>query len=1012
MLRLVLAALAARRTQTLAIFVLTALAALGASAAPWFLQRAHAAVAEADVVAAPAASRVVVVGGTARYAAGEQSPLTLLRDRIATLGLTGATVTTGGRMFANVARVGASSGAASSGLYLGARDGVCAQLRITGACPDEPGTVLIGRSTADALGVRVGDPVRVEAFRLREAQELRVSGVYEVADVLSPYWAGTDLLAGPAGVVATEIDEAAFVGERTLLALPIDGVEVDAHVLLPPGAFTGDSASVEAALREATLDLRMENLALTTTAYQLMEQIRRDQQTVVSGVQVAALELVLLSWFALYLAVRQTSDARRGDIGLLKLRGSARWRSWLLTAAQSAIPMVTGVVVGTAAGYLAAVAMAGGPAWPADTAALLPSVVVGSAVGLGALIAAVVAEWRVLRAPVAALMRRVPARRPGWRATLGDGVIALLALAGVYQGYAELGRESGPSTLALLAPGLVGLAVALLLARAIPRLAARAGSAALASGRAGVALSALHVARRPGTHRVFAIVAVAVAVVGTSVLSWHSATGAWTSRASLELGAERVLVVRAPNTAALLAAVRAADPSGRYAMAVARTVGVRPTEQTLAVDAERFNAVATLPASYGVAEPERLAELLHPRGPSLPRVTNGELSADVWLDVDDPEPTTLRIHLESADGAWHGIDVGPLRSGRQTYQAAVDGCGDAGCRLVAVEPVTQRRTASVTVYGLAQGADIAGAPTLGDIARWRTSLGPTGVGPVVRAADGALTMTLATGPLPQGLRHDWRVFVADGVTPLPVLLAGPRPPSERPGDSRLTVMGTEEVAYRLVGSAGLLPRLGAAGALMDLEYAQRSTGRPDQAASLEVWLTADAPADIVPALAAGGIEVLTDTTVDAASDRFARQAPGLVLRFQLFAALILLLLAAGAIAVAATVDRRERAQEFGALRAQGLSERGMRFAGHASALLVVLGAAAAGLGAAVLAQQAVASSVPVFADRWSVLPDLARVGSVGVAIAVIGVLLVLTPAALVASARVVRSVRLEPGEGA
>ena len=147
---------------------------------------------------------------------------------------------------------------------------------------------------------------------------------------------------------------------------------------------------------------------------------------------------MLLCWFALFLAVRHTADERRPDIGLLKLRGAAPWRIWSLTAQQSALPMLTGAVVGWVLGYAAAAALAGGGA-EADRgrAAVCPlwSVVV---VCLGAFVAAVGAEWthaaRAGGRPAAAGAGPDP---PGWRPDLVDLTVVALAVAGVYQGHAE-----------------------------------------------------------------------------------------------------------------------------------------------------------------------------------------------------------------------------------------------------------------------------------------------------------------------------------------------------------------------------------------------------------------------------------------------------------------------------------------------------------------------------------------------------------------------------------------------
>src|SRR6476469_9038300 len=140
MLSLVLSALRARRAQTLALFALTVLAALGGCAAPWFLGWSRDAVATADITYAPA------------------------------------------------------------GVYLGYRDDVCAHLSLRGACPRETGDVAVSGATAERLHLAVGDQVSFTGFRLPRTVTLTVTAIYEVADLTSDYWAGTDLLAGPGGV--------------------------------------------------------------------------------------------------------------------------------------------------------------------------------------------------------------------------------------------------------------------------------------------------------------------------------------------------------------------------------------------------------------------------------------------------------------------------------------------------------------------------------------------------------------------------------------------------------------------------------------------------------------------------------------------------------------------------------------------------------------------------------------------------------------------------------------------
>jgi ABC-type antimicrobial peptide transport system permease subunit len=94
----------------------------------------------------------------------------------------------------------------------------------------------------------------------------------------------------------------------------------------------------------------------------------------------------------------------------------------------------------------------------------------------------------------------------------------------------------------------------------------------------------------------------------------------------------------------------------------------------------------------------------------------------------------------------------------------------------------------------------------------------------------------------------------------------------------------------------------------------------------------------------------------------------MVLRFDVFAALVALLLAGGMVVVTSTVERRARLEELTALRAQGLSRRAVLATGYGSGAALVVGAVLAGVVAALLAVGVVSTSLPVFADGWTLLP--------------------------------------------
>ena len=129
MFGLVVNALRARRAQTVAMFILTVLAALGAGAAPWFATWAYRAVANSDIATAPAAQRVVTVTGFIRPAPGV-SPSALLAPQVAQrLPVNGAQATTSARFYGTERQ---PSQTRTIPTNIGYRDDVCANVRITG----------------------------------------------------------------------------------------------------------------------------------------------------------------------------------------------------------------------------------------------------------------------------------------------------------------------------------------------------------------------------------------------------------------------------------------------------------------------------------------------------------------------------------------------------------------------------------------------------------------------------------------------------------------------------------------------------------------------------------------------------------------------------------------------------------------------------------------------------------------------------------------------------------------
>ena len=90
---------------------------------------------------------------------------------------------------------------------------------------------------------------------------------------------------------------------------------------------------------------------------------------------------------------------------------------------------------------------------------------------------------------------------------------------------------------------------------------------ALRRGRLGAGLAAVQLARRPGSQRLFVLLAVAIGLLSFVAAGTDVAARARDDRALVVTGAPRVLTVEQADVRRLLAVTRAVDPDGAWAMA-------------------------------------------------------------------------------------------------------------------------------------------------------------------------------------------------------------------------------------------------------------------------------------------------------------------------------------------------------------------------------------------------------------------------------------------------------------
>jgi putative ABC transport system permease protein len=984
MFALIVGAVRTRTAQVLTVLILTALAAAVAVAGPWFGYASATSAAAADVAAAPAVQRTVSVRQITETDGDPQGAINQFGGKVRSLlPLPQADPVNG-----LVVSLSVSHGSDTDAVPVAYRDQFCAHVRLDGPCPVKPLEVAISQNASQQLGLGPGDQITERASPTSEAITFRIVARYSTVEPDGPYW--SNLL-----FTAQDGLDPIFTPLSTFKMPELSDPTITYDVQVPGALLRGDGGyDLATVLTTADARLGQAQLRLVDPSKPLLDSVAEDRATIQTGVTVALVQVLILTWFAIGLAGRYTGRDRRGDAALLKLRGSSRLGMLRLAWGQHLVPLTAGAILGLPLGYLLARLLAGPVRDSADRLnALLLSIAAAAAVLVGGLAVLALLEALAQRLPVAELLRQVTSRRGDWKSGLIDLLLLAVAVAAIYQARVS----DAASGLALAAPALVALAVALLLARLLARVADRGGGVAVRAGRLRLGLTAVQVSRRPGVDRVFALVVVAVAMFATALGGWRADGEHRSVRSASELGAQRVLTVQADNRTVLEQAVRKADPKGTQAMAV--VVNTANSPNVLAVDSSRLAAVARWRPEYGSAGTLPSAVADDPGPAPLPAISGDRLTVQVRHDGGARAALWLVLQHEGT-GVPVRIFFGVLGDGEQTRSAPVTGCSVApGCRIlrweVTTPPDAAGRTSAaaygtvVTVRGLTQqdpAATILDGSALADISRWRADT--TGAAMDIDASHGALRMAIDDNLAGFGDTGD-RVWAVDTALPLPVVLAGPPEAEWQFAEPALKSLGADGTPVQVVGTASALPVLGTMGVLVDLDATRRIIGDGDVAGDFQVWLAPGAGPGLIAALRRNGLSIVADDSVPVLAGRLGRQGPSAVSRFDLLAGAIGLLLAAATVAVAGAVDRRTRLAELSALRVQGLSQPAALVASWAGTAGLIGTGLLGGLLAAVLARPLARTTVPAFTDGWSVLAPPTPLSALAVVLAGLVALVVL-----------------------
>ncbi len=972
MIGIVLSMIRARRAQAVTLFLLAMVAVAAAVAGPVSARATDAAVVRLEVAHATqqelSLSLTAFANPTDASAAAQFDALTEV------VTLPGFVTTRSGELqvLGPVAKPDDVSGGAPTRMV--ARDGVCEHVTVLfGRCLAGTREIIIGEGTAAELGLAPGDVATVVAFRYDEdgvvvpdgrPADLTVVGVFAPTDIGEPYWAGQRYFRITADGTR---QEPVFTTLATLGVIDHSVGQIFLDALAPPHVLTPERVeALPAEVTNATAPLRnVTSVIVSTDLPTLSERIATSRALARQLGPVAFIPLAGISFFVIYLAVGYGVFGRRTELGLIALRGVDTRRRWLLATGETVAAILLGAPVGYVVGHLGVGLLARARLGSSDGTELTSANVPYAAGALViALAVALLGQRRAVREPVVDLLREVPRGQSVWQMIAIEALVGALSVVATLQ--LRTASSEGISGLGLLVPGLLVVAVALVAARFFVPVVGVVARVALRRGFLGSGLSAVQLARRPGSQRLFALLAVGTGMLAFVAAGTDVAARAREDRATVATGAERVLLIEGSDARQVLAATAQLDPDGAWAMAAAVVPPNNPNDPTvLAVDVSRLRSVAAWRPEFG-ADPVEIAERIGVpsategayQAPFLFRGTEVELDAEMTFgQLGDfvPSGTTLDIELEFATlgdgnrvrGVVHGLPLG-----RHTVTARVSGCQE-GCRFVGFTVPDAQAATQLYLYGIRQldpVADVVPASALGDRRRWRGSVNSV----VVPIAD-ALSVRLQ----PQGFVNEIRVGVLEAPMPVPVAVAGV---DLVPW---VTSLDREQVDARIAASLELVPRLGRNGVLVDLRYLEHTLLEAPTREPAEIWLGPAAPADAADQFRALGLSIVGEDAVAERRVAFARQGPALALQFHLAAAVFGVLLALGGLGLVAAVDRRQRAGDLRALRVQGLPRRMARRAALWGYLSIVVLAAGTGLAGAAVAWASAGDRIPIFTDTTS-----------------------------------------------
>lgn len=839
------------------------------------------------------------------------------------------------------------------------RTDFCAHLRIHGSCPTRKGQIIVSAQLATATHWHIG-----QQFTVANWPAFTITGTYDVPNLGQPYWSTRGQIYFPPATI-----QDAFFSPRATL----DGAEAGQQgtvivdqMVDTDQVGTGSVGVLKKSMNELTLDpvLGSSQIIVSSALPGTLGGAESAWHSVAVPVALITAQLLALCLLLLFTAVSEAVDGRGADIALARLRGHGRIRTLGFGLSEPVLVLVAALPIGVLAGWSTARALSGARLRP-GTPVILPDLawIVAAAVVVAGFAAVLQAAFRAVRRPVTEQWRRSgpAATHRGWVVDAVLATAAVAALADLVRG-GETGQGNG-STLGLLVPGLLGLAVAVVASRVLPVLCRSAFGVTQRRGGLGTYLALRHIARRPGGIRTTIVLATAFTLATYAIGAWFVSRNNEEMVAGRRVGAPAVLTVSVPAGKDLGAVVDKADPSGRLAVPVLRytdEISADPMHTLLAVDPGRFARIAAATPGFRPTPAELTSALAPPAPPAV------QLNGDALR-------VTVRVDSISLPGALMTADVDaqgatPVTLGDLPDHGTVTFTGDlVNCPCVlqdlnisassANNPTLAPVSGTVTVTGMqvrhnGQWTDLA-AGLLTSVARWTAnSRGPTPAR--VTAGPAGLTWQFHSAK-----SSDSTLASVNRPSLLPVVLSSGVAP---PGASIVQASGLDgnQATFKVAGQAAALPSITSAGGIVDLRYAELAADFNYPQADEQVWLADGAQSLIEKRLKGQGVQILSAQSTGSVSAFLGRQGPGLGNILFLADAAAAVLLASGTAILGLYVSARRRRYEYAAMEASGVARRALRRSLLIEIVAVSIFGSIVGIGAGLAALAIAIRGVPEF----------------------------------------------------